>query len=78
MTSEDHVTCMVHEDCIRMSRDIVQKLAYLFHRVLSRVCLLCSDRPQCRRHGAVNTLCIIEESVDDLMEEYFVFLGEQC
>ncbi len=30
MTRKDHVTCVVHDDCIRMSRGIVQKLSNLF------------------------------------------------
>ncbi len=59
VTHEDHVTCVVSDNCIRMSRGIVQKLLYLFHRVLGRVCLLCGDRPQCRKYCAVGTLCII-------------------
>jgi hypothetical protein len=30
VTRKDHVTCVVHDDCIRMSRGIVQKLSNLF------------------------------------------------
>ncbi len=67
---------MLHDNCIRMSRDIDQKLSYLFS-VLSWVQLLCSNRPQCRKHSAVNTSCIIKESADDLLDDFFVFLREQ-
>jgi hypothetical protein len=78
VTREDHVTHVVHDNCIRMSRGSVQKLLYLFHCVLSGACLLSSNRPQCRKHNAVNTSCMIEESADDLLDDFFVFLGEQC
>ncbi len=78
VTHKDHVTCVLRDDYIRMSRGIVQKLSYLFHCVLSRVHLLCSNRPQCRKHGAVDTLCIIEERANDLLDDFFVFLGEKC
>jgi hypothetical protein len=78
MTREDYVTCMVCDNCIRMSRGIAQKLSHLSHCVLSWVCLLCDNRPQSRKHGVVNTLCIIEESANDLLDDFFVFLGEQC
>ncbi len=50
---------------------------YLFHCVLSWVCLLCGSRPQCRKHGAIVTSRIIEKSADDLLNEFFVFFGEQ-
>ncbi len=71
------VTCVVHDDCIRMSRGIVQKLSYLFHHVLCWICLLCGSRLQCREHGAVITSRIIEESAYDLLNEFLVFFGEQ-
>ncbi len=77
MSREDHVTHVVCDNCIRI-RGIVQKLSYLFHRVLGWVCLLCGNRPQCRKHGAVDTSRIIEKSADDLLNEFLVFFGEQC
>ncbi len=52
-------------------------MSYLFHRGLGWVCLLCGNRPQYRKHGAVDTLRIIEESADDLSNEFLVFFGEQ-
>jgi hypothetical protein len=60
-----------------MSRGIIQILPYLFHCVLSQDPLLCSDRPQCRKHSTVGLLYIIKEIADDLQDEFFVFLGEQ-
>jgi hypothetical protein len=77
MTRKDHVTCVVRDDCIRMSRGIVQKLSYLFHCVLSQDYLLCSDRPRCRKHGAVDASFIIKESANDLLDDCLFFLGEQ-
>ncbi len=67
---KDHVTCVLHDDCIRMSRGIVQKFLDLFHCVLSQVCLLCSERKQCHEHSAVNTSCIIKESANDLLDDF--------
>ncbi len=32
---------------------------------------------QCCKHGAVNTLRIVEESADDLLNEFLAFWGEQ-
>ncbi len=77
MSREDHVTHVVRDDCIRMSRGIVQKLLYLFHCV-GWVCLLCGNRHQCRKHGAVDKLHIIDESANDFLNEFLVFFGEQC
>jgi hypothetical protein len=54
-----------------MSRGIVQKLTYLFHCVFSQVCLLRRDRPQCCKHSYVDALCIIKESANDLLDEFF-------
>ncbi len=56
----------------------MQTLLYLLHRVLGWVCLLCGNRPPCRKHGAVDTLGIIEKSANYLLNEFLVFFGEQC
>jgi hypothetical protein len=48
-----------------------------FHCVLSQVCLLCSDRPQCCKPSAVDASCIIMKSANDLLDYFFVFPGEQ-
>ncbi len=71
MTREDHVTLVVHDNCIRMSRGIVQTLLYPF--IVLSVGFACCVAI---KHSAVDTSCIIEESADDLLDEIFVFLGE--
>ncbi len=41
MAGEDHVACVVGDDCVGMSGGVVKKLRDLDHGVLGRVCLLC-------------------------------------
>ncbi len=40
--------------------------------------MLCDNKPQCQKHGADDTSHIIEESANDLSDEFLVFFGEQC
>ncbi len=41
MAWEDHVACVIGDDCVGMSSGVVEKLRDLGHGVLGRVCLLC-------------------------------------
>ncbi len=65
-SQEDHV-CMVCDDCIGISKGVVQKMSYLFCSVLSQVCLLCGDLldvffvllgEQCWRVRVFHMLCL--------------------
>jgi hypothetical protein len=75
MSCQDHVACVLPSNCMGMSRGIIQKLLFLFNPVLSWVCLLCGNGPQSCKHSAVYALCIIEESADDLLDDFLPSLG---
>ncbi len=58
---EDHVTCLVGHDGIKMCECVVKELYDLDHCVLGGIRLLGGNGAQSSKHCAVNASCIVEE-----------------
>jgi hypothetical protein len=73
---EDHVTCQVGYNGIKMCGHVVNELFDLDHCVLGGICLQGGNGAQCSEHCAVDALCIIEEHANYLLNALLVLVGE--
>ncbi len=76
MCCEDHVTCLVGHNGIRMCGRVVQKLFDLDHCVLGGILLLGGNGAQSSKHCSVDASCIVEERADYLLNILLVLFGE--
>ena len=76
MNRQDYIAGVVSDDGVGAGGGVVEELMDFFHSVLCGGGLLCCEGPKCSEHRQIGGACIVEENSDDLLDNYFVRLGE--
>ncbi len=73
---EHHVTSRILYFCIGMSGHVVEELVYVVVCVFSRSSLLARDSRECCEDSGINSMCIVEEASNNLLDELIVVVVE--
>ena len=76
MACQDHVTCVIGDDGVRVSCGIVEELFDFLHGLFGRFGLLGCDGSKGCKHGWVDSSSVVEESTCYFLDKLFVGWAE--
>ena len=76
MHRQDHISGVVSDDGVGVGGGVVEELMDFFPCVLCGGGLLCCEGPKCSEHRQIGGACIVEENANDILDNFFVRLGE--